>query len=53
MTDTPSRTTLAAEGDALRIDLSDLFAASDGGALTYAAGSSDAGLWRCTSPAAC
>ena len=30
--------------DALRIDLSGLFAAPDGGALTYAARSSDAGL---------
>ncbi len=41
VTDTPSRTTLAAEGDAARIDLSALFAASGGGALTYFAGSSD------------
>ena len=41
VTDTPSRTTLAAEGDAARMDLSALFAASDGGALTYVARSSD------------
>ena len=41
VTDTPSRTTLAAEGDAARLDLSALFAAADGGALTYFAGSSD------------
>ena len=38
------RAELGTDGDALRIDLSDLFAASDGGALTYAARSSDAGL---------
>ena len=41
VTDTPSGTTLAAEGDATRIDLSALFAASDGGALTYFVESSD------------
>ena len=41
VTDTPSRTTLAAERDAARMDLSALFAASDGGALTYIVGSSD------------
>ena len=48
VTDTPSRTTLAAEGDAARIDLSTLFAASDGGALTYFAGSSDPTLASAT-----
>ena len=37
----PSDTTLSAESDAARIDLSALFAASDAGALTYFAGSSD------------
>ena len=36
VTDTPSGATLAAEGDAARMDLSALFAASDGGVLTYA-----------------
>ena len=41
VTDTPSGATLAAEGDAARMDLSALFAASDGGALTYVARSSD------------
>ena len=41
VTDTPAGTTVAAEGDAVRMDLSALFAASDGGALTYVAGSSD------------
>ena len=41
VTDTPSGATLAAEGDAARMDLSALFAASDGGALTYVVGSSD------------
>ena len=40
----PPRAELGTDGDALRIDLSDLFAASDGGALTYAARSSDPGL---------
>ena len=44
VTDTPSRATLAAEGDAARMDLSALFAASDGGALTYVVGSSDPAL---------
>ena len=44
VTDTPSGATLAAEGDATRIDLSALFAASDGGALTYVVGSSDSTL---------
>ena len=48
VTDTPSRTALAADGDAARIDLSALFAASDGGALTYFAGSSDPGLASAT-----
>ena len=47
-TDTPPRTTLAAEGDAARMDLSALFAASDGGALTYFAGSSDPTLATAT-----
>ena len=40
----PPRAELGTDGDALRIHLSDLFAASDGGALTYAARSSDTGL---------
>ena len=44
----PSRTTLAAEGDATRMDLSALFAASDGGALTYFVGSSDPTLATAT-----
>ena len=44
----PSGTTLAAEGDAARIDLSTLFAASDAGALTYFVGSSDPGLATAT-----
>ncbi len=44
----PSGTTLAAEGDAARIDLSALFAASDAGALTYFVGSSDPGLASAT-----
>ena len=44
----PSGTTLAAEGDAARIDLSALFAASDAGALTYFAGSSDPTLATAT-----
>ena len=48
VTDTPSRTTLAAEGNAARIDLSALFAASDGGALTYFVGSSDPTLATAT-----
>ena len=48
VTDTPSGTTLAAEGDAVRIDLSALFAASDEGALTYFAGSSDPTLATAT-----
>ena len=48
VTDTPARTTLAAEGDATRIDLSALFAASDEGALTYFAGSSDPTLVTAT-----
>ena len=48
VTDTPSRTTLAAEGDAARMDLSALFAASDGGALTYFVGSSDPTLATAT-----
>ena len=48
VTDMPSRTTLAAEGDAVRIDLSALLAASDGGALTYFAGSSDPTLATAT-----
>ena len=45
VTDTPSGATLAAEGDAARMDLSALFAATDGGALTYVAAieRSDAG----------
>ena len=38
------RAELGTDGDALRIDLSGLFAASDGGALTYAARSGDPGL---------
>ena len=38
------RAELGTDGDALRIDLSDLFAASDGGALTYMARSGDPGL---------
>ena len=41
VTDTPSPTTLATEGDAARMDLSALFAAADGGALTYLVRSSD------------
>ena len=41
VTDTPSRTTLATEGDAARMDLSALFAAADAGALTYLVRSSD------------
>ena len=44
----PSGTTLSAEGDAARMDLSTLFAASDGGALTYFVGSSDPGLASAT-----
>ncbi len=48
VTDTPSPTTLAAEGDAARIDLSALFAASDGGTLTYFVGSSDPTLATAT-----
>ena len=40
----PPRAELGTDGDALRIDLDALFAASDGGALTYAARSSDPGL---------
>ena len=48
VTDTPSRTTLAAEGDVARIDLSALFAASDGGALTYFVASSDPTLATAT-----
>ena len=48
VTDTPSRTTLATEGDAARMDLSALFAASDGGALTYIVGSSDPTLATAT-----
>ena len=48
VTDTPSRTTLAADGDAARIDLSALFAASDGGALTYFVASSDPTLATAT-----
>ena len=39
---------MAAEGDAARIDLSALFAASDGGALTYFVGSSDPTLATAT-----
>ena len=38
------RAELGTDGDALRIDLSGLFAASDGGALTYTARSGDPGL---------
>ena len=38
------RAELGTDGDALRIDLDALFAASDGGALTYMARSSDPGL---------
>ena len=38
------RAELGTDGDALRIDLSGLFAASDGGALTYMARSGDPGL---------
>ena len=44
----PSDTTLSADGDAARIDLSALFAASDAGALTYFVGSSDPTLATAT-----
>ena len=41
VTDTPAGATVAAEGDAVRMDLSALFVSADGGALTYVARSSD------------
>ena len=48
VTDMPSRTTLDADGDAARIDLSALFAAPDGRALTYFVESSDPTLASAT-----